>query len=139
MTQALLSEPTGDGYKDLVLGSQFCCIAQPHKFSLPAFIFQNCCGYFEFLLNLCGFQDDPVDFFLSFFLFLTLFCFCFSFLLFCFVLFFETAFLCVALSGDNSVDQAGLELRNPPASASQVLGLKACATTAQLFLNSYSS
>jgi hypothetical protein len=27
------------------------------------------------------------------------------------------------------VDQAGLELRNPPASASQVLGLKACATT----------
>jgi hypothetical protein len=29
-----------------------------------------------------------------------------------------------------SVDQAGLELRNPPASASQVLGLKACATTA---------
>jgi hypothetical protein len=30
------------------------------------------------------------------------------------------------------VDQAGLELRNPPASASQVLGLKVCATTAQL-------
>jgi hypothetical protein len=29
----------------------------------------------------------------------------------------------------HSVDQAGLELRNPPASASQVLGLKACATT----------
>jgi hypothetical protein len=29
----------------------------------------------------------------------------------------------------NSVDQAGLELRNPPGSASQVLGLKACATT----------
>jgi hypothetical protein len=31
--------------------------------------------------------------------------------------------------GAHSVDQAGLELRNPPASASQVLGLKACATT----------
>jgi hypothetical protein len=29
------------------------------------------------------------------------------------------------------VDQAGLELRNPPASASQVLGLKACTTTAE--------
>ena len=29
----------------------------------------------------------------------------------------------------HSVDQAGLELRNLPASASQVLGLKACATT----------
>jgi hypothetical protein len=28
--------------------------------------------------------------------------------------------------------QAGLELRNPPASASQVLGLKACATAARL-------
>ena len=30
--------------------------------------------------------------------------------------------------GTHSVDQAGLELRNPPASASQVLGLKVCAT-----------
>ena len=28
--------------------------------------------------------------------------------------------------GAHSVDQAGLKLRNPPASASQVLGLKAC-------------
>jgi hypothetical protein len=34
--------------------------------------------------------------------------------------------------GTHSVDQAGLELRNLPASASQVLGLKACTTTAQL-------
>jgi hypothetical protein len=33
--------------------------------------------------------------------------------------------------GTQSVDQAGLELRNLPASASQVLGLKACATTAR--------
>jgi hypothetical protein len=31
--------------------------------------------------------------------------------------------------GTHFVDQAGLELRKPPASASQVLGLKACATT----------
>ena len=31
--------------------------------------------------------------------------------------------------GTHSVDQAGSELRNLPASASQVLGLKACATT----------
>jgi hypothetical protein len=37
--------------------------------------------------------------------------------------------------GTHSVDQAGLELRNPPASASQVQGLKACATTpGQAFL-----
>jgi hypothetical protein len=35
--------------------------------------------------------------------------------------------------GTHSVDQAGLELRNPPASASQVLGLKAYATAARLF------
>jgi hypothetical protein len=38
--------------------------------------------------------------------------------------------------GTHSVDQAGLELRNPPASDSQVLGIKACAqacaTTARL-------
>jgi hypothetical protein len=33
-----------------------------------------------------------------------------------------------------SVDQAGLKPRYPPASASQALGLKACATTAQLYL-----
>jgi hypothetical protein len=37
--------------------------------------------------------------------------------------------------GTHSVDQAGLELRNPPASASQVLGLKACITTARLHFN----
>jgi hypothetical protein len=30
--------------------------------------------------------------------------------------------------GTHFVDQAGLKLRNPPASASQVLGLKVCAT-----------
>jgi hypothetical protein len=34
--------------------------------------------------------------------------------------------------GTHSVDQAGLELRNPPASASQMLELKAWATTAWL-------
>jgi hypothetical protein len=52
----------------------------------------------------------------------------FLFVLFC--LFFETGFLCVALAV--LIDQAGLELRNLPASASQVLGLKACVTTAWL-------
>jgi hypothetical protein len=34
--------------------------------------------------------------------------------------------------GTHFVDQAGLELRNPSASASQVLELKVCATTAWL-------
>jgi hypothetical protein len=45
--------------------------------------------------------------------------------------FFETGFLSIALAdpGTHSVDQAGLQLGNPPASASRVLGLKACATT----------
>jgi hypothetical protein len=33
--------------------------------------------------------------------------------------------------GTHSVDQAGLKLRNLPASASQVLGLKVCATSAR--------
>jgi hypothetical protein len=44
---------------------------------------------------------------------------------FVFVLFFETGFLCIYSPGcpeTHFVDQAGLELRNPPASASQVLG-----------------
>ena len=53
---------------------------------------------------------------------------------FCFVLFVlvfrDRLFPCSP--GTHSVDQAGFELRNPPASASQVLELKACATTARL-------
>jgi hypothetical protein len=58
------------------------------------------------------------------------------FVLFCFVYFFfrDRVSLCSPGSpGTHSVDQAGLELRDPPAPASRVLGLKACATTAQLF------
>ena len=39
------------------------------------------------------------------------------------------------LSWIHFVDQAGLQLRDLPISASQGLGLKACATTAQLFIN----
>ena len=41
--------------------------------------------------------------------------------------------LCVSLIGlTQDINQAGLKLRNHSASASQVLGLKACATTARL-------
>jgi hypothetical protein len=49
-----------------------------------------------------------------------------------------TGFLCVALAVPELTlaDQAGLKLRNAPASASQVLGLKVCATTAQQYLYS---
>jgi hypothetical protein len=49
----------------------------------------------------------------------------------CFVLFRDRVSLySPGCPGTHSVDQAGLELRNPPASASQVLGLKACAIIA---------
>jgi hypothetical protein len=58
----------------------------------------------------------------------------FCFVLFCFVLFCFLVFR-VRLSlyrpgypGTHFVDQAGLEPRNPAASASRVLGLKECAT-----------
>jgi hypothetical protein len=51
------------------------------------------------------------------------------------IMFFQVGFFCITLypgcPGTHSVDQAGLELRNPPTSASQVLGLKARVTTAQ--------
>jgi hypothetical protein len=59
------------------------------------------------------------------------------FLFFCFLFFvFRDRFsLCSpGCPGTYSVDGAGLELRNPPASASQVLGLKACAITARQHL-----
>jgi hypothetical protein len=62
------------------------------------------------------------------FLFLFVWVFLFYFV-FCFFL--DRVSLCSpGCPGTHSVDQAGLELRNPPApaSASQVLGLKACAT-----------
>jgi hypothetical protein len=55
-------------------------------------------------------------------------------LLFCFVFCFfffrdRVSLISSSYPGTHSVDQAGLELRNPPASVSQVLGLKECATT----------
>jgi hypothetical protein len=51
--------------------------------------------------------------------------------LFCFV-FKKIMFFCVALT---VLECKITELRDPPASASQVLGLKACATTDQLTIN----
>ena len=58
----------------------------------------------------------------------------FSWVSFCFLIFggggWDKASLWdLGCPGTHSVDQAGLKLRNPPVSASQVLGLKACATT----------
>jgi hypothetical protein len=56
--------------------------------------------------------------------------FCFGFGLFCFGLVFrDMVSLCSpGCPGTHFVDQAGLQLRNPPASASQVLRLKVCTT-----------
>jgi hypothetical protein len=59
--------------------------------------------------------------------------------LFCLVLVFRdrVSLYSPGCPGTHSVDQAGLELRNPPASASRVLGLKACATTPGLLSLSF--
>ena len=49
---------------------------------------------------------------------------------FCFCFFQDRVSLCShGCPGTHSVDQAGFKLRNPPASASWVLELKACTTT----------
>ena len=70
-----------------------------------------------------------------FFLFL---CFLFFFLFFFSFFFRDRVSLCSpGCPGTHSVDQAGLELRNLPASASQVLEIKACNTTSDLNSNSY--
>jgi hypothetical protein len=53
---------------------------------------------------------------------------------FCLFVFQDRVSLCSpGCPATHSVDQAGLELRNPPSSASRVLGLKACVTTAQRY------
>jgi hypothetical protein len=55
--------------------------------------------------------------------------FSFFFFFFFFLVYLDRVFLCSpGCPETHSVDQAGLELRNLLASASQVLGLKACAT-----------
>jgi hypothetical protein len=70
-------------------------------------------------------------------------CFCFvlfCFVLFCFVLFCfrdRVSLYSPGCPGTHVVDQAGLKLSNRPASASRVLGLKACTTTARLSLVLY--
>jgi hypothetical protein len=62
-----------------------------------------------------------------------------SFLFFSFLFFFffqdRVSLYNPSCPGTHSVDQAGLELRNLPASASQVLGLKACTTIARLYIS----
>jgi hypothetical protein len=58
----------------------------------------------------------------------------------CLFVFQDRVSLCsLGCPGTHSVDQAGLELRDPPASASHVLGSKACTTTARREPCSYSA
>jgi hypothetical protein len=58
---------------------------------------------------------------------------CILLFFFLFLVFRDRVSLCSpGCPGTHFVDQAGLELRNSSASASQVLGLKACTTTAGL-------
>jgi hypothetical protein len=59
-----------------------------------------------------------------------------SFFLFLFCFFFQdrVSLYSPGCFGTHFVDQAGLELTNPPAPASRVLGLKACATMLSLLL-----
>jgi hypothetical protein len=69
-------------------------------------------------------DQDLTDKLMEFFSVVVVFC-----LFVCFV-FQDRVFLySPGCPGTHFVDQAGLELRNLPASASQALGLKACATT----------
>jgi hypothetical protein len=68
---------------------------------------------------------------LSFFLIL-FFCFVLFVCLFLFFFRDRVSLYSLGCPGTHFVDQAGLKLRDPPASASQVLGLKVCTTTARL-------
>ena len=66
-----------------------------------------------------------------------LFCCCCCFVFFFFVFWDRVYLFSPGCPGTHSVDKAGLKLINPTASASQVLGLKACATmphTATVFV-----
>jgi hypothetical protein len=88
--------------------------------------------FFSFLFFSFLFFSFPSFSFFSFFDRTVLFIF-FIFYFYLFICFFETFSLYnLGCHGTHSVDQAVLELRNPPVSASQVLGLKVCATTARL-------
>jgi hypothetical protein len=90
--------------------------------------------------ELFGIGSNALSFFFSFLFFFSFFFFVFCFCFFLFVFFFFCFFrdrvsLCSPVCpGTHFVDQAGLKLRNPPASASRVLGLKTRTTTPGLML-----
>jgi hypothetical protein len=83
----------------------------------------------------CYYLLDIWVFFVFVFLF---FVFCFLFFVFFFCFFQDRVSLCsLGCPGTHSVHQAGLELRDLPASASQVLELKVWATMSGEFFISY--
>lgn len=62
-----------------------------------------------------------------------------KFFFFFFFLSLETGFLCVALPVLDFADQAGLKLRDSPASASQSAGITGVYNHTQLSMNSFST
>jgi hypothetical protein len=79
-------------------------------------------------------RNDTILHLVFFLFFFVLFCF----VLFCFVFRDRVSLYSPGCPGTHFVDQACLKLRNPPASASRVLGLKACTTTPGLNLTEQS-
>jgi hypothetical protein len=91
-------------------------------------------AHFHFLRPpLCGLKEVWWSSILKHLHTLVLVCFGFGFFFFFFLILRNRVSLCSpGCPGTHFVDQTGLKLRNLPASASQVLGLKACTTTTWL-------
>jgi hypothetical protein len=116
----------------------FYVVSMKKLFKIP--LQRNICHWFFVCLFVCLFFNYPCSCFnnsqedvLKSHSFLVLGVFCF--VLFVFVFRDRVSLCSPGCPRIHSVDQAGLELRNPPASASQVLGLKVCAATAQLIIS----
>jgi hypothetical protein len=73
-------------------------------------------------------NENIKPFFIFIYLFICLFIYLF---IYCFIFQDRVSLCSPGYPGTHSVDQVDLEFRNLPASASQVLGLKACVTTAR--------
>ena len=93
------------------------------------FVWLSSIGFVERKLLSCFFLAVVSRFVLAFSIYYESFCCCCCFR--------DRVSLCISGCPETHfVDQPGLELKNPPASASQVLELKACATTAQRITDS---
>jgi hypothetical protein len=99
------------------------CICPSH----PTVLLYLCTHFLDHFSNTDEFAE--CNFFILFVCMVGCFYVLFCFVLFCFVFQDRVSLCSPGCPGTHSVDQAGLKLRNLPASASQVLGLKACTTT----------